>query len=84
MSDTRKPLARVLDAIRYKRDHAERLWNDKVKAIRENPNRMNIRGIWQAAALSDLVRLHAMFCVLDDAVREAERQAAPRTKGRKP
>lgn len=73
-----KPVDRALDAIRYKRDQAEAAWNERVKLIRENPNQMNIRGVWQADQLADLVRLHAIFTAFDTALVEAQRAARPR------
>ncbi len=80
---SKRPHERAIEAIRYKRDRLEEAWNARTRAIRDNPNRMNIRGVWQADQLADLMRIHTAFVALDSALRDVESASKPRRRGKK-
>lgn len=51
-------------------DLAESIWNGIVEKIRDNPNQMNVRGVWQRDQLHDLLTCHAVVNVRAGFVRD--------------
>ena len=69
-TETKEMLVTYLTFCEYQLDEAERAWNTTWERIRGNPNSSNVRGVWQAEQLHDLVAMRVLVQERDRACRE--------------
>lgn len=69
-TETREMLVTYLTFCEYQLDEAQRMWDLCVARMRDNPNMMNVFGVWQAEQLSDLMAMRVLVVERDRACRE--------------
>lgn len=67
---------RLLSDQKYRLKQAEDTWDRCVARIRDNPNELNVRGIWVGELLDDMVALHQLVVERDRALLETLRLVA--------
>jgi hypothetical protein len=69
-TETREMLVTYLTFCEYQLDEATRHWDLCVQRMRDNPNMMNVFGVWQGEQLSDLMAMRVLVLERDRACRE--------------
>jgi len=68
-AESKRLLEDFLTHLEYHLDEAQRAWDTTIKRIHDNPNQMNVFGIWQRDQLNDMTTIHALVIERDRVVR---------------
>ena len=68
-AESKRLLEDFLTHLEYHLDEAQRAWETTIKRIHDNPNQMNVFGVWQRDQLQDMATIRTLVIERDRVVR---------------